>query len=1352
MSDTYFAELTQKFTALKLEEQVQQVKRWISEKPHNEKIIPVGERCRAADFVDNLKPAQMGQLNLAYGDNLNQNQIAEFFSRLGEKALMDNICKNDEAALPKAIFLNCLAAYHTSLDDTASNRGVILSRFARSLMVQWQKTPTDELLDETIVYFRKAITYGPPHGLYRNVHFLDLGQQLRERYSKTHNSADFENAISSFERSVIESPSGKPIVAFQVARLNQEKNEFEGVEALKALNEYIETLSEALRTIPTDFSPFDYRESLSSIYRHLGYALARRFDLTKSDPDFQSAINAFQSARAAPQHGPNDKLSVFLGMGRLMLAKFNRTGSIELAKEAEQNFKNALQVQCDSKDAMESLGELYRLRAHQNGSTESALEGTRLLEKCVEGDGPHSYVLLLKVANAYGDQYEHLGKKEDIDRAIDLLFQAIQGDAIPPTGSKAEGECMLANGLIMRFQQAEDEDDIELALSIIERARNKVMDGQTRNYCYRTHGKVLFARYQARRDVSDLDLAIDCYQNAVNVPDAGVLLFNAYNDLGNALLDKYRATGDTQSILASTKSFETALHSLQSSAYKGDNMTETRLLHGLANTQYIQFEVSQRLSDIDTAVAHYQHCFNQTPSGHIIRVSRAGSLARALQKRFDLTNKIEDAQKSQAVLLEVLNSGLTISPLHLCDLQTNLGSAYLRCYLFNEEPSYLDHAAKHYQKALASGCKRLSYIRTAALNLSRVCRHKAKHTSNVEDLKLALQLFRQMTQTLGTLGVQDPQFEITLVNIAELVFAIVGFPGAEPVTSLPFIDIIVKLIPFFAKSKTLPRHSIALIYIKLAIFRYHATLQAEVSLKLVKAAAEELPGSVLLQSLNRTEQLRVIRNLSTVPSIGVVFSLIAGETAQSALQLFEASRSVLWDNVLTSKLDDQTTSQLHAFPELKSRFEELRQELTKQENVDVILDPSSTRVLRQGERFGQAMSYNQVLDEIRSKPGLENFLRLPRDLSSLLKYASEGPIVIVNGTVMRSDAIIICTDGIFNVNLPLFTDPVYKKMLAKQTQAFKILGSDLETSNRLLEEVLETLWTVAAEPVLDFLGFRGEQEASDPLPRVWWLTTGWISNLPIHAAGDHKAFLNTGCKLSVMDRIVSSYIGNIRALDHLRGRQRTTSGETAPDGQEKRALLVKMPITPDMPGGDLPYAEEEAEELQKICKQAGFRCKALNKPKTATVLQMAKGADLVHFACHGISSEADPAESMLRLTDWKTRPLSIGELLKTNDLSCQLVYLSACETALNKFRPLEDEGLHIAGGFQMAGAINVVASLWRIDDAVSADVSKGFYSGIAGPSGLDFGKSACSLRATLYGIRGKGVPAVLWASYIHLGP
>jgi Uncharacterized protein conserved in bacteria len=98
------------------------------------------------------------------------------------------------------------------------------------------------------------------------------------------------------------------------------------------------------------------------------------------------------------------------------------------------------------------------------------------------------------------------------------------------------------------------------------------------------------------------------------------------------------------------------------------------------------------------------------------------------------------------------------------------------------------------------------------------------------------------------------------------------------------------------------------------------------------------------------------------------------------------------------------------------------------------------------------------------------------------------------------------------------------------------------------------------------------------------------------------------------------------------------------------------------------------------------------------------------------------------------------------------VYLSACESASNKSK-FRDEGLHLAGGFQMAGVPHVIASLWRVDDSLSVGMAEGFYKAL-GAMGMNFdpSQSAKALRWAILEQRARGVPSVLWAAYVHLGP
>lgn len=57
----------------------------------------------------------------------------------------------------------------------------------------------------------------------------------------------------------------------------------------------------------------------------------------------------------------------------------------------------------------------------------------------------------------------------------------------------------------------------------------------------------------------------------------------------------------------------------------------------------------------------------------------------------------------------------------------------------------------------------------------------------------------------------------------------------------------------------------------------------------------------------------------------------------------------------------------------------------------------------------------------------------------------------------------------------------------------------------------------------------------------------------------------------------------------------------------------------------------------------------------------------------------------------------------------ELVVLSACETGLVGFGGKSDEFVGLPGGFLRAGARNVVASLWVVDDEATATLMEKFY-------------------------------------------
>jgi CHAT domain-containing protein len=73
--------------------------------------------------------------------------------------------------------------------------------------------------------------------------------------------------------------------------------------------------------------------------------------------------------------------------------------------------------------------------------------------------------------------------------------------------------------------------------------------------------------------------------------------------------------------------------------------------------------------------------------------------------------------------------------------------------------------------------------------------------------------------------------------------------------------------------------------------------------------------------------------------------------------------------------------------------------------------------------------------------------------------------------------------------------------------------------------------------------------------------------------------------------------------------------------------------------------------------------------------------------------------------------LSAEEILHLDLASCDLVVLSACETALGSVRA--GEGLmSLRRAFEVAGADTVISSLWKVDDLATAVLIKDFYTNL----------------------------------------
>lgn len=118
----------------------------------------------------------------------------------------------------------------------------------------------------------------------------------------------------------------------------------------------------------------------------------------------------------------------------------------------------------------------------------------------------------------------------------------------------------------------------------------------------------------------------------------------------------------------------------------------------------------------------------------------------------------------------------------------------------------------------------------------------------------------------------------------------------------------------------------------------------------------------------------------------------------------------------------------------------------------------------------------------------------------------------------------------------------------------------------------------------------------------------------------------------------------------------------------------------------------------------------MKKQATETVVkEKIATADLVLFSCHAEYDPLNPLFSALLLTpdEQNDGRLESWEIFELN-MNTFLVTMSACETGLGKVTQ-GDEVIGLPRGFIYAGTPAVVASLWKVDDLVTAITMKRFH-------------------------------------------
>ena len=437
-------------------------------------------------------------------------------------------------------------------------------------------------------------------------------------------------------------------------------------------------------------------------------------------------------------------------------------------------------------------------------------------------------------------------------------------------------------------------------------------------------------------------------------------------------------------------------------------------------------------------------------------------------------------------------------------------------------------------------------------------------------------------------------------------------------------------------------------------------------------------------------------------------------------------------------------------------------------------------------RMALAREWDELVEKVRKLDGFEDFLKPPL-LERLLPAAEAGPVVVVNVSRWRCDALIVTAGGVevkklagltaeaANAQARAYLDGLHEvekairlvyetrercdgadhplEAIAAYTAAKQLLQDAVDGCEEMLLEITGWLWDQVAGPVLDTLGITGPPAPGQSWPRLWWCPTGLLSLLPLHAAGHHTA-LGRERHESVLDRVVPSYTPTLRALLEARGNGTRAAGpgqhadtstesvSACPPGQ--RMLVVALPDTPgQMP---LPNVARERRLLTRLFRDNHT---ILDGPAAtwAAVREQLPRHGWVHLSCHGDQDLADPSRGGILLYD---RRLTIAEI-SGGQYHGDFAFLSACKTATGGIT-LPDEAITLAAALHYTGYRHVVGTLWSIHDETAAAVAGVVYNDLTSAGTFEPGRAAGALHTAIRGLRDAGKPLSQWTPFTHTGP
>ena len=1224
-------------------------------------------------------------------------------------------------------------------DDQAA----ILAQKSREFGQRFESTRSPADLNEAIGQVKKAIELAESIG-YKAAFQNNLGRLLRLKFELAFQDDDIEMAIDAGRQCLAMMSSQSPGKPLFLSNLS------DSLEARFLRKGHHPDLQESLQLARDAVEASSY---LGSFRAEALETLAFRLStLYKSTLDVGSLSEAIRIGETLVAEVGEDDSSIARNHSNLALhlelryKTLNKIDDLEACiRHAQDALDKTSTNQTSRLQYAVNLNEYLRTRAEQTGSladlSQVVLANSTLL-KDMPSNHPQRFNLLISFARALRDRHVKTGSLEDLGQAI---FKAGDAAAIANTSNRNRAIALRLQSELL--EKRGEREDMTLALRLSREALKLPTEGSLDHiFNLISLSNRLSSYFSSSGRLLDIEEAITLAREVVHLaPQTHVDRPAWIHNLGLLLRKKAEVT-DTENCLNQAIELERKAIDLVNE----HSIDLPMFLDGLSTSLSIRYRTTGASADLEEAVRAARAAVAATNSGNVSRLIYLNSLSNRLCSRYDRWKTPGDLDDA----ITAISEAIAVAPnddVYLTTLSNALTSRYEA--FKNEED--LEEAIVHVRKATELLLKTdARYVRSLNnLGLRIMTKYEISSRKDHVLLEQAVQIAQECVD-LSPTGHRDlpsylNQLGIRLIYRAEKV--------ALTTTVEEGLKIFDQAILVFQRSfgidETLPQTRI--MAGRFAGFLLMGNEKWAEAYDILQKTVN-LFQRVSPRSLPRGDQQRMLNGFSGISALACSAAMNDGMHAAQALEVLEAGRGIIASLVMNVRTDVSALASVN--PDLSSTYEQARATISTEPSIGADSLEAGVRDLAFDFAKSQQQTIarlEQIESDIRSLPGFERF-QLPPTSEQLMHLAKSGPLVCFNVTSHRSDALLVTVNGIESVHLADLTVSELKENVQRIIGPSRLSRASVlekSKSNKEMQRILRWLWSVAVHPVLQKLRLLKPDDGS-VLTRLWWVTSGYMGLMPLHAAGDYEMERSKNCTASY---VVSSYIPTFKALVYARDRE-----ARAHNMIQKDLLIVSMPTTPGSDWKPLNVVGEVAA-IERSYKAAQGTSNQLQRPSAHDVLERLKSHSIVHFACHGDPDVNDPSDSSLILCkDAQTVDrLTVKQLSQMTHANAQLAYLSACCTAQQYSLTLMDEVIHLGSAFQLIGYPSVVGTLWEADDMAAANVAEAFYEqfAVAKPHDKTSDVAARALHQATLKIRDQRRARVRrpdhdvigWAPFIHIG-